>query len=167
MPYSVLPSVSSGDPITSSWGNNVAANFAAAFPAEVGAWTDYTPTLTQSSAVTKTVTRARYQRIGRLVFVEVLLDVTGTGSANNAVTLSLPVTAAFGSAILPVGHFLVHDFGTAHYSGIAVMASTTTVAGVCNGDNVFMGQTGADFAAALGSSDDVGMTIFYEAASGG
>ena len=61
---------------------------------EGGAWTTWTPTLTQSGTVTATVTSAVYGRWGRLIVGQFRLSVTGTGTGSNAVTVSLPVTSA-------------------------------------------------------------------------
>ena len=63
------------------------------------AWTSYTPTISQVGNVTKSVTYARYLKIGRLALVQVRLDViAGTaGTAGTFVSVSLP------SAVTPVG----------------------------------------------------------------
>lgn len=66
-------------------------------------WTSYTPTLTQSVTVTKTVTYAKYLQLGSVVFVKVRLDVTGAGTAANAVVCGLPGTAANVSSIMGGG----------------------------------------------------------------
>lgn len=129
------------------------------------AWTTYTPTLTQSGAVSKTVDYARWTRMGRYVAVEVFLTCSGSGTANNVVEIGLPLTAAFATKLLPVGTFFLFDNGMANYHAAAVLGSTSVVRGIANGDGQFMGVTGADFAAALASGDTVGMSIFYEAAS--
>lgn len=57
-------------------------------------WTSYTPVLTQGGAVTKTVNNARYIQIGKVVTVAFALTVTGSGTAANTITVSLPVPAA-------------------------------------------------------------------------
>lgn len=69
------------------------------------AWTDYTPTLTQSGTVTKTITRARYRRMNDICFVEVDLAVTGSGSAGVAVEVGLPLSTgmATGSYLAGTG----------------------------------------------------------------
>lgn len=140
-------------------------NLNAAFPLEVGAWTSYTPSLTQSGAVTKTDTYAKYQRVGRLITAQCFLTVTGSGTANNPVVIGLPVQAASTTGNHPVGTMFIFDNGTAWYHGVCLLASTTTVRGIANADNVYLGQTGGDFAAALAATDVVGITVTYEAAS--
>ncbi len=128
-----------------------------------GGWTSYTPTLTQSSAVTKTVTYAKYEKIGRLVICQVLLNVTGTGAANNSVTISLPFTAASSNIDTGSGHIFDSSAGT-NNPGIAFTSSTTTVALVdaTAATGATLGVTGAVFSAALASGDAVLFNIMYE-----
>jgi hypothetical protein len=134
------------------------------FGASAG-WTTYTPTLTQSSAVTKTVTYAKYEKIGRLVKVATNLSVTGTGSANAAITMTLPFTA--NTTALWEGQGVIYDAsGTTIYPGFAAIVTSTTMAltdsTAYTTVNVFHGQTGA-FGAALASGDQVAMSMTYEA----
>lgn len=165
MAYAALSTVVTGTGIASSWGNQIKANFDAAFPLGVTGWTSYTPTLTQSGAVTKTVTYAKYQRVGRLITVTCFLTVTGSGTANNPVIVGLPVAAASSTTNLPMGTMFVFDNGTAWYHGVCLLSTTTSVWGLANADNVYLGQTGGDFAAALANTDVVGINVTYEAAS--
>lgn len=126
-----------------------------------GAWTTYTPTLTQSGSVTKTVTYAAYSRVGRTITFAVDLAATGTGTGANAVTVSLPVTAASSGAV-PCGSGWIYDASvTTNYKGIAYLVTTTTVALVGNGGNL----GASEFTAALASGDAVRISGSYEAAS--
>ena len=131
----------------------------------LGAWTAYTPTLTQSVTVTKTVTYAKYQRVGRMINVQALLACTGAGTAGNAVVFGLPVAAANATSLTPCGTFYLRDdsAGTS-YHGAAVFAGvTTSVNGVANAQTNYLGV--ASFAAALANLDVVGVALTYEAAS--
>lgn len=138
-------------------------NLLAAFPLGVDAWTAYTPTLTQSGAVTKTVTVGKYQRIGRLVYCQFSLAVTGPGTASNIVLVGLPVAAAAGS--VPGGVFWINDASAGiNYVG-AASVSAGAVGGLVNGVAGFMGQATGSFSAALASGDAVLGCYMYEAAS--
>jgi hypothetical protein len=75
--------------------------------AKLGVWTSYTPTITQASGISKTVTYSRYIKLGRLVIFECYLAITGAGSTVTPVTISLPVTAAVSG--IPVGTFYWYD----------------------------------------------------------
>lgn len=132
------------------------------------AWGTYTPTLTQSSTVSATVTQARWNRIGRTIFTHVQLSVTATGTANNAVTVTLPFTAAYANTGA-VGQGFIYDAspGNTTHSGIAYLQSTTTIrltdtnSGVTGG----LGAASTSFTAALASGDFVTFSAVYEAAS--
>ena len=124
------------------------------------AWTSYTPTLTQSGAVTKTVTYAKYVQIGDFVWVQVSLTATGAGTTNNAITVSLPVTAASYYGVS--GAAFVLDANVNSYVGTARGATTTTVAFYQGlGGGTAIGQS-PNFA--LASTDVVQFSAFYEAA---
>lgn len=133
--------------------------------ATTAAWSTYTPTLTQSGAVTKTVTYARYQRIGRMVTAEFLLSITGTGTAANAVSIGLPFTAAQAANMAAGSGYIFDTSAGVTFGGIAMLATTSTVV---------LQPTSADaagalgvsvFAAALASGDSVSGSITYEAAA--
>lgn len=164
MAYSVLATVVTGTPISSTtFGNVVKDNFDAAFPLGVDGWTSYTPTLTQSGAVTKTSTYAKYQRVGRLITVNVLLDITGSGSASNVVLIGVPVTgAAAGAMACGTGYIFDTSAGTT-YSGVAQLITTTTIRIFPPSGTNPLGL--GTFTAALASGDQVSLAVAYEAAS--
>lgn len=130
------------------------------------AWTAFTPTLVQSVTVTKTVTYARYQRIGRTIFAQVDLLVTGAGTAANGVVVGLPVpSVAF--AGLEVGTALIYD-ASANLTYRAIAELSTSPAGVLmrGANSTVNGFLGTDaFAAGLGAGDIVRYGINYESAT--
>ena len=132
-----------------------------------GAWTTWTPTLQQAGVVTATVTHAVYGRWGRLIIATYRLTVTGAGTANNAVQVILPVTAARAQGSLGVGTIFDASVGLI-YTGSAVLTSTTAQQFEGHGGGVSvnsLGATGSYFTAALAAGDVVTATITYEAAS--
>lgn len=161
MAYSTLATVVTGTPISSTtFGNVVKDNFDAAFPLGVDAWTSYTPTLTQSGALTKTVTYAKYQRIGRTIHLMVNLTITSAGTAGNAIVIGLPVAAASSSGVL--GSFRYLDAGTTVYAGICFGVSTTTMElASTNNANPF----GVSPAVTAANNDTIQVAVTYEAAS--
>jgi hypothetical protein len=162
MPYTTLATVVAGQPIsTTTFGNQVKANFDAAFPLGVDAWTTWTPTLTQSGSVSHTVSRARYQRIGRTVILLALLSLTGSGTSGNAIVLGgFPVSAASTNAIL--GFFRYFDAGNTIYAGTAFGASSTTAQFQVSSNGNPMGVN-PTFGAASG--DSLWAMVIYEASS--
>ncbi len=132
---------------------------------EGGAWTSWTPTVQQGGAVTVTVTRARYARYGRTILATCKLAVTGTGTASQAVGISLPVAAATSAEYIS-GNGTIFDtsasgdfFGPPYLNTTSqvVLKSPTNVAGA------FLGAS--TFTAALASGDVVFLAVAYEAAT--
>ncbi len=97
---------------------------------EVGRWVDWTPTITQLGAVTVTIVEAKYHQLEDLVHIYCELNVTGTGTAANAIVL-----AGWPSTIdptptptgWPVGVATIIDSSVATYSGIPFMVGSTTI----------------------------------------
>lgn len=134
-----------------------------------GAWPSFTPVLTQSVTVTKTVTAAKVLKLGRLVIACYYLSVTGSGTASQIVTFTLPYTAA-----APVGKILgagyIYDASAGvNYVGLVAAASTTTGALVeaNQPNNNYMGASTApgSFSAGLAINDGVLALIAYESAT--
>ncbi len=132
---------------------------------EGGAWTSWTPTVTQSGSVTVTNTRSRYARYGRTIHVTLSLSVTGSGTGSNAVYVSLPATAA-ANGIYGIGGGSIFDTSaSAEYRGLAYFDSTTTVTmqPTDGSTSNFLGVT--HFTAGLASGDLIRMAFTYEASS--
>lgn len=139
-------------------------NLNAVVPNGPDGWSSYTPTLTQSGAVTKTVTYAKYMKVGRLVVANVLLAVTGAGTAGVKIQVSLPVTPAFSASNAVMGSFwLVDASASTNYSGAAVVEPGALVIGIPNAAAAGLGQ--ASMTAALASGDTVGMSVSYESST--
>lgn len=139
-----------------------------------GALTAWSPTLTQSSAVTKTVTHGAYTRLGRWVSAYCTLAVTGSGTSSNAISVSLPVTAATSTATVGTG-YLVDASANAgsggFWPGVAVLASSTTAvlyATSSSGNtagSLLIGSGANTFSSALASGDTVAFRLAYEASA--
>jgi hypothetical protein len=129
-----------------------------------GALTNYTPVLTQSGAVTKTVNNASYIRIGRMIIGNVWLNVTGPGTAANAVTISTPVTASTPSAVVGAG-YLYDASATSTFAGTCALLTTTTFAIYATNVTSFSALGVVQFSAALASGDIVNINFMYEAAA--
>lgn len=132
----------------------------AAIMNQIGAaWVDYTPTLTQSATVTKTVNHARYCQIQKLIVVEIFMSVTGAGTAGNGVRVGLPVSCRNGGAQLGSG-FIYDASANFMYNILPYQFDANTVA--------FFYQTGSEFgsspAVTLAASDQIRLKLTYEAA---
>ena len=123
------------------------------------AWVDYTPTLTQSATVTKTINHARYCQIQKLIVVELFLTCTSAGTAANAVKVGLPIAAKNASASMGAG--FVYDASTnVMYNILPYAFDANTVA--------MFYQTGSEFgispAVTLANTDQIRLKLTYEAA---
>jgi hypothetical protein len=132
--------------------------------------TAWSPTITQSGSVAFSNVHGTYSRVGRRIHANCRLDVTGTGTASNLVTVSLPVTAVTaGDVVIGSGYL----FDTS-----AASVVPTVVAVVSGGTTCYMlaAHTAASFAAlalgsgassgftaALASGDIISMAIHYDA----
>lgn len=142
-----------------------AADFDTLFPTGIGVWTNYSPTWTQSATITHTVNWAKYAKVGRITLLSVYLTATSAGTANNAVTVTLPTTAANAGAVAGGGFFLFDASASTFYTGIPLLATTSTVVFYANAVTAAIGQTGGSFTAAIASSDQIRFNLVYESAS--
>jgi hypothetical protein len=134
---------------------------------EGGAWTSFTPTVTQSGSVTVTNTRSTYARYGRTIHFSINLDVQTSGTGSNDIVIGgLPATAA--AADMVVGTGRVYDassggFGVDHF-GQAYLASTTTIR-LRPAANSLGNLGSVAFTAGLANGDKISLSGTYEAAS--
>lgn len=143
------------------------AELLSAFPLGVGAWTNYTPSWTQSATISKTINRAAYQKVGRICVVSVRMIATSAGTANNVINVGLPVPAA-ATIGYAAGQFFFDDSGIGFYNGVAYIDNVNTVRfywGGQSGSAPAFGQTGGGFSAAIASNDMMTFTVVYETAS--
>jgi hypothetical protein len=89
------------------------------------AWQSYTPTFTNFSLGNGTITRAKYCKIGKSVFLDVLITLGSTSSVTGRIGVSLPLTASSSFATAAAVAGLVA--GASNSNGVAVMSSTTLV----------------------------------------
>lgn len=130
------------------------------------AWTSYTPVIKGgATTVTANLNYAKYARVNKIVILAVSATVTSAGAANGVVTVSLPIAAASVGAAVDIatnGSFIIKDAGTAYYTGVAQLITTTTVGGSAYGSVNNMGASQPAFT--LANGDGVGVFIAYEVA---
>lgn len=144
-----------------------ASDWTTVFPVDTDAWPPYTPTLVQSGAVTKTLNYSKYTKTGRDVTAQVIMAVTGTGTASNQVRIGLPVAAA-SAAGHTVGSAWIYDASTGNlFKGLAVLDNANYVTILDTSVNTIarLGEAASAFAVALAASDLVSMEIQYESLS--
>lgn len=132
---------------------------------ETGKWVNWTPTVTQSGLVSTTISYARYVTNGNIVAVLALINITGTGTANNAVIIGgIPAAiqpAHSGTSLVVIGTMLVIDSGTAYYHGALVSSGITSWAALVHNGGA---QIGVAPNFALANGDYIGIQAVYEKA---
>lgn len=127
---------------------------------EVGRWQTWTPTVTQSVAVTVTVTFARYVVRDNTVILRASLAVTGAGTIANAVVIGgLPAALAPVSAAGVAGIIRIFDSGTAFYVGSMEFLNSTSFQGFAHLET---DAIGIDPSFALASGDTISFEAAYE-----
>lgn len=121
--------------------------------------TSFTSTITQSAAITKTTNYSKWSYVGpKKIHWTFSYNLTSAGTAANAITLTVPLTAATSSMI---GTAWYLDAGTQFYVLGVVGASTTTIKFVNNGGT---GDFGVNAAVTVASGDTIHGSITYEIA---
>lgn len=136
--------------------------------AYLGAYDAFTnPVITQPGTITRTVTSSEYTKIGRNVKGQMVLSVTGAGTANNAITVSMPFTARYGASNAMGTGYLYYAAGNTRVGFLVIAATTTTFRFSQTADTVnpLLGQTGSSFAIGLAAGDAIVFNYDYEAAS--
>lgn len=121
-------------------------------------WVSWTPQVTQSGALTESVTRAYYYRHGDLVVGYAAMGFSNTGTAGNAIIVSLPVTMTNSEDIH--GGFTFYDFGNTIFAGVLYPSSTTGAQLVTSGQGQGLGITPS---IAIATSDTLRYWFVYEA----
>jgi len=127
------------------------------------AWTSYTPVFkTGATTRTVTVTYAKFCVVNKLVNIQVELACTEAGTANAALSISLPTTLTYpksASGFATVGTFTIQDTGTAFYSGSATLGANL-IQGLGTGSVDNMGASAP--AITIASGDKVSFSVVLE-----
>jgi hypothetical protein len=92
-----------------------------------GAWTSYTPTLTNITLGTGGTTSFKYAQLGKVVVVRGNITLGTSGTVTGANTVTLPVTANSDYVVgVPMGDVIFTN-NTNYYPGTVLTISTTTV----------------------------------------
>jgi hypothetical protein len=120
-------------------------------------WVDYTPTLTQSATVSKTVYIARYCQIQKTVIVTIWVTCTSSGTAGQIVNLGLPIAAKDSNVLMGSG-FVYDSSANFMYNLLPTAAGGTNVTFFYQDGNNF----GASPAITLANNDQLRFTFIYE-----
>lgn len=128
-----------------------------------GAWNTYTPTITQVGTVTHTPTRAKYIQFGHLILCSLSLDITGSGTAGTAISVTLPVPAVYVVGLALGSGEVVDVSAVTGYPAIPDLTSSTTFA-FLRSDQPDSVRIGASPSFGLASGDVLRALLVYEAA---
>lgn len=127
----------------------------------VAPWTSYTPALVQTSAVTKTVTYAKWIQIGKTVMGSVVLVAGAAGVAGAQISSSLPVAPAYASSsAFAIGSFALVNGGTRQAGAVVTTGGSTVIFQSAGQTNVL----GITPSYALASGDVLTFDFHYEVA---
>ncbi len=126
-------------------------------------WVTFAPTVTQSGAVTLTVTFARYIVLANTVIVQARLAITGAGTGNNAIIIAgLPTAILPGNATVNdhvAGNSVISNSGTAFYQGALVYVGVNDFRIIAHNTTDFIG---VDPNFALANGDFIGFQGSWE-----
>lgn len=132
-----------------------------------GAWNSWTPTLNQNTStnISKTVNKAGYLQIGKLVIATCRLTSSGTGTSGSYVWVSLPVTPVSGIDGSVIGSGQYTDATADKYpamilaltNGVRFMRADASQA-AASGTGI-----GIDPVLTVASGDSCSFTVIYEA----
>ena len=129
----------------------------------IGAWTSYTPVVTQNGARTVTVNYAEYSQINKLCFVNLDLSLTNAGTTDNLVTVSLPVNFSSSTGQRTSGSGLLYDLSATDVILLtAVYNSASTVRFITETTTDPVSGLGVNPAFALASGDVISLSLVYE-----
>lgn len=127
-----------------------------------GRWTTWTPTITQSGSVTFTLGFARYTIVGSFVSLEAIMNITGTGTTSNPISIGgmpaslRPINTAGTLHVVGVMNVVDTSAGL-HFIGALMYAGSNSFQAIRDNTGVFVGSTFG-----LASGDSIGISAHYE-----
>jgi len=122
-----------------------------------GAWTSYTPVVSQGTAtnIAKTINYAKWVQIGKTVHCNVYVTITGSGQSGQAINVTLPSTPLYG---MNIGSFHMVDTGVSYYAG----AISHLGLGACAFYTTANDVIGESPSWALANNDFISFAVTYE-----
>lgn len=127
----------------------------------LGQWTNYTPTITQGVAISKTVHYCRVWKFGRTVIYMGNCTPTSSGTSGQVITVDLPYTSAHSGSYQAAGSAYIYANSGNHHCG--VLLRSTTSMGFLLGE--YGGEFGANPVRQLDSTGTIKWMVVYEATS--
>lgn len=124
-------------------------------------WVDYTPTLTQTVTVTKTVVLARYCQFQKTIIGHMVLNVTSAGTLGGQLLMGLPFAVKSSQPMAAYGY--VYDLSTNTMYNLTFVPNTaggSTIGGFYQTGNYW----GASPNIAIANGDQIAIQFTYEIA---
>lgn len=137
--------------------------------ASLAAYESYTATVTQGATPTQSTTYGAYHRSGRRISGAAITTIgtPTTGTAANAVVVTLPVAihASYANMVIGEGFIFDNSAGFFYYGLLRVQSTTTAqfLIRTAGAGVTYLGST--SFTAALAQNDVVSFEFNYEAAA--
>jgi hypothetical protein len=146
MTITTVPSVATGDLLDAPYLNSYLRDNMADLQSQItalGTETSWTPVVTQSATITKTVNDARYIKIGNTCVFWVDLSLTSAGTASNNITMTLPLTASghTSNQVVGAGTYTDTSVPTLYNVELQLTSSTLCKLNANGGTNGVLGQT--------------------------
>ena len=137
--------------------------------AQPGAWTAWTPAITQGVAVTSTTTMAGYVRNGRIIHANFKLAATSNGTAGSVIAMSLPVAPKVPGAgtTMTIGTAYMSLAGTGQLNALVTVSPAFGAIAVFLRSDIaaYTNYVGTDPSVTFSSTNEIGGSVTYEAAS--
>jgi len=104
------------------------------------AFSSWTPSVKQTTTPTQSVTRAKYLKVGKLVYANYEIALTGSATAGAIITLDFSNIGTAVAAGASYGGFRHFDTGVTNYVGIATGSTTTALQFYVDGYGANHGQ---------------------------
>lgn len=131
----------------------------------VAAWNDWTPTITQSGAVSISISYAKYKIINKMAIIIAQINMTGAGTGGNDIVIgNIPAAIQSlhaGGTITMSGFATVLDSGTTIYVGSLIGASASTFKIIINQNAGYLGSIPN---LALASGDSISLIATHRVA---
>jgi hypothetical protein len=161
MAFDNLTDVTVGSVLTASrYNEDVVDNMTELAPF-FGAWTSWTPTVSQTGARTITNQQSRFLQVGKLVNLYAGVTITNAGSAGDTIVISLPVAPALPNNGLLGSFWYVRTTGI-RYVGSAIWSSVLQLAFLQS--EATAGALGGAPSFATANGDLLSVQFTYEAA---
>lgn len=127
----------------------------------IGAWTSYTPTVTQNGTRTATINYAKYCVFNKFCVVNVDIEITNAGTAGNILTVSAPINLNT-TVTRSLGAALFYDLSATDVILLNVVRDTASTFRFVSDASTSLTGFGSSPSLAVASGDIISFSAAYE-----